>query len=175
MDGKDIDAAAAERDAAAEEIRSSAMGRQILRKIDFRIIPLLFVTYNFNFMDKTILSSASVFGLEDSTVGYVKQLFHQFQNTHRCTESFRIRLQLGLIGLLLWISLLGIPDIDLDPTTAGWQVRSDQHILLGRRCSRNSGMYQLRGPYHCALSPWSSRSNDIARILVHHLDVVYAQ
>ena len=68
MDNKNIDDAAVERDAAAQEIRSSAMGRKVLRKIDFRIIPLLFVTYNFNFMDKTILSSASVFGLEDSTV-----------------------------------------------------------------------------------------------------------
>jgi MFS family permease len=37
--------------------------RQILRRIDRRIMPLLFLTYMFNFMDKTILSSASVFGL----------------------------------------------------------------------------------------------------------------
>lgn len=46
----------------------SPFAKRVLRKIDFWIIPLLFVTYNFNFMDKTILSSASVFGLKDSTV-----------------------------------------------------------------------------------------------------------
>lgn len=44
------------------------MEKRVLRKIDRRIIPLLFVTYMLNFMDKTILSSASVFGLSDDTV-----------------------------------------------------------------------------------------------------------
>ncbi|KAF2801070.1 MFS general substrate transporter [Melanomma pulvis-pyrius CBS 109.77] len=38
--------------------------RRIVRKIDYSIIPILFMTYVFNFMDKTILSSASVFGLK---------------------------------------------------------------------------------------------------------------
>jgi hypothetical protein len=46
----------------------TAMARRVLRKVDLRLIPLLFVTYMFNFMDKTILSSASVFGLIDDTV-----------------------------------------------------------------------------------------------------------
>ncbi|KAK7414345.1 hypothetical protein QQX98_006787 [Neonectria punicea] len=41
--------------------------RRVLRKIDRTIIPLLFVTYMFNFMDKTILSSAAVFGLREDT------------------------------------------------------------------------------------------------------------
>lgn len=42
-----------------------AAARRILRKIDWHIMPLLFITYAFNFMDKTILSSAAVFGLKD--------------------------------------------------------------------------------------------------------------
>jgi hypothetical protein len=44
-----------------------AAARRVLRKIDYHIISLLFVTYNLNFMDKTILSSASVFGLREDT------------------------------------------------------------------------------------------------------------
>lgn len=44
------------------------VAKRVLRKIDKRLIPLLFVTYGLNFMDKTILSSASVFGLKDDTV-----------------------------------------------------------------------------------------------------------
>ncbi|KAM7204688.1 Major facilitator superfamily domain containing protein [Naviculisporaceae sp. PSN 640] len=40
---------------------------RVLRKIDTRLIPLLFMTYMLNFMDKTILSSASVFGLKEDT------------------------------------------------------------------------------------------------------------
>lgn len=42
--------------------------RRVLRKIDRAIIPLLFVTYMLNFMDKVILSSAAVFGLREDTV-----------------------------------------------------------------------------------------------------------
>ena len=55
--------------AAADE-EQIAMGKRVLRKIDRHLIPLLFVTYMFNFMDKTILSSASVFGLQEDTVCY---------------------------------------------------------------------------------------------------------
>ncbi|RSL52790.1 hypothetical protein CEP53_007981 [Fusarium sp. AF-6] len=39
--------------------------RRVLQKIDRAIIPLLFITYMLNFMDKIILSSAAVFGLRD--------------------------------------------------------------------------------------------------------------
>lgn len=45
----------------------AATARRLVRKIDMRLMPLLFVTYVFNFMDKTILSSASVFGLKQDT------------------------------------------------------------------------------------------------------------
>ncbi|KAH7018062.1 allantoate permease [Microdochium trichocladiopsis] len=43
----------------------------LVKAIDWHIMPLLFVTYLFNFMDKTILSSAAVFGLreDNSLVG----------------------------------------------------------------------------------------------------------
>ncbi|PSN67372.1 major facilitator superfamily transporter [Corynespora cassiicola Philippines] len=44
-----------------------ALAKRVLRKIDWRLIPLMFITYNLNFMDKTILSSASVFGLREDT------------------------------------------------------------------------------------------------------------
>ena len=47
------------------------MAKLVLRKIDWRLLPLMFITYNFNFMDKTILSSASVFGLREDTVSVV--------------------------------------------------------------------------------------------------------
>ncbi|KAI0418268.1 major facilitator superfamily domain-containing protein [Xylaria grammica] len=38
---------------------------RMVRRIDAHVLPLLFLTYMFNFMDKTILSSASVFGLRE--------------------------------------------------------------------------------------------------------------
>lgn len=54
--------------ATVEPAADNEMGKQVLRKIDRTIIPLLFVTYMFNFMDKSILSSAAVFGLPDDNV-----------------------------------------------------------------------------------------------------------
>jgi hypothetical protein len=53
---------------AALEHADHVVGRRVLRKIDVRLVPLMFATYMLNFMDKTILSSASVFGLSDDTV-----------------------------------------------------------------------------------------------------------
>ncbi|KAF1962405.1 MFS general substrate transporter [Byssothecium circinans] len=47
--------------------RSEIDERRIIRKIDYTIMPILFFTYLLNFMDKTILSSASVFGLKNDT------------------------------------------------------------------------------------------------------------
>lgn len=46
----------------------TAVPSRVLRKVDRRLIPLLFTTYMLSFMDKTILSSASVFGLIEDTV-----------------------------------------------------------------------------------------------------------
>ncbi|KAI1170044.1 MFS general substrate transporter [Nemania sp. FL0916] len=53
--------------AAAETAHAAVDGKKVLRRIDTHIIPLLFATYMFNFMDKAILSSASVFGLRRDT------------------------------------------------------------------------------------------------------------
>lgn len=48
--------------------RDAGLAKRVLRKIDRTIIPLLFVTYILNFMDKIILSSAAIFGLRDDNV-----------------------------------------------------------------------------------------------------------
>ncbi|KAH7309601.1 major facilitator superfamily domain-containing protein [Stachybotrys elegans] len=45
----------------------AALERLVVQKIDQRLLPLLFVTYMLNFMDKTILASAAVFGLIEDT------------------------------------------------------------------------------------------------------------
>ncbi|KAI0402297.1 MFS general substrate transporter [Xylaria palmicola] len=52
--------------AAAAEVDDEA-ARRIVRRIDLRIMPLLFLTSMLNFTDKAILSSAAVFGLRADT------------------------------------------------------------------------------------------------------------
>ncbi|GAW03305.1 allantoate permease protein [Lentinula edodes] len=47
----------------------AAITRRVLRKTDWRLMPIMFITYNFNFIDKIILSSAAVFGLRADTLG----------------------------------------------------------------------------------------------------------
>lgn len=59
-----------ESDVVADEVQdvspyTKALAKRVIRKIDLRILAIMFVTYNLNFMDKTILSSAAVFGLKD--------------------------------------------------------------------------------------------------------------
>ncbi|KAK8011028.1 major facilitator superfamily domain-containing protein [Apiospora arundinis] len=41
-------------------------GRQLYRKIDFRIIPLMFLCYFFQFLDKVVVNYANVMGLQKS-------------------------------------------------------------------------------------------------------------
>lgn len=54
--------------AVSDHDRDAVVAKRIVRKIDRVIMPLLFVTYMLNFMDKIILSSAAVFGLRDDNV-----------------------------------------------------------------------------------------------------------
>lgn len=62
------DAVTAQQESAPRSLEHEAdavLAKRVLRKIDWRLLPLMFITYNLNFMDKTILSSAAVFGLRD--------------------------------------------------------------------------------------------------------------
>ncbi|KAJ5939404.1 hypothetical protein N7466_002538 [Penicillium verhagenii] len=59
---------------AVEQAMDNSTAKRVLRKIDRRLVPLMFITYMLNFMDKTILSSAAVFGLKDDT-GLVGQQY----------------------------------------------------------------------------------------------------
>jgi hypothetical protein len=44
-----------------------AEAKRVLRKIDFRIIPILFVTYMLQYLDKNSINFSSVYGLQKGT------------------------------------------------------------------------------------------------------------
>ncbi|TGO11922.1 hypothetical protein BTUL_0098g00250 [Botrytis tulipae] len=46
---------------------NTAFAKRLIRKIDLRLMPLMFITFNFNYIDKSILSTAAVFGLVGDT------------------------------------------------------------------------------------------------------------
>lgn len=52
----------------SDDFFSSPLSRRFVRRIDIRSVPLLFITYNFTSMDKTIISIAATFGLKESVV-----------------------------------------------------------------------------------------------------------
>src|SRR3954453_563989 len=99
------------------EQATNALAKRVLRKIDRRLIPLLFTTYMFNFMDKVILSSAAVFGLRHDTVRSIAQ-------PHRTKLTFILgtsgpAVQLGIIGVLLWLPGMGVSNNTPDsPSTS---------------------------------------------------------
>jgi hypothetical protein len=73
---RDIKLSHANRDDADEALKVFAEGqvivltpedeRKLLRKIDYTLMPLLFVVYGLNYLDKTTLSYASIMGLKVS-------------------------------------------------------------------------------------------------------------
>ncbi|CAL3968246.1 unnamed protein product [Diplocarpon coronariae] len=66
---------------AQEEVRepspyTQALAKRVVRKIDVRILAIMFVTYNLNFMDKTILQYSWV-----SSIFYFGYLFFEYPTT----------------------------------------------------------------------------------------------
>jgi MFS family permease len=106
--------------------------RRILRRIDWHIIPLLFLTYMFNFMDKTILSSASVFGLRE--------------DNHLVDDDYSWVSSVFYFGYLLWtypttllIARLPVGKY-LAATTLFWGVV----VALTATCSSFGGLVTVR-------------------------------
>lgn len=64
--------------------------KRVLRKIDLRIVPILFVTYLMQYLDKNSLNFASVYGLKEGThlVGqdysWLGKLLYPFEVWNEC-------------------------------------------------------------------------------------------
>lgn len=116
--------------------------RLVLKKIDRTIIPLLFVTYMLNFMDKIILSSAAVFGLREDTVG-LPYINKSSQSNSRGTEPPRPTVQLGRQHLLRRVPDLDLPYDHPHCPPSHWQVSDHQHHVLGHRCRSHGHVLQL--------------------------------
>lgn len=149
-------------------------GERVLKKIDWRFLPLLFLTYSLNFMDKTLLSNASVFGLREDTV-YLPPPESPASLPNQLSASQRRRIQLGFKCLLFRLSLLGIPNVFSDPETPYWKICRDQHPVLGHRRRSDCGMHELWWSYHRPIPAGRSRGHDLASIRSHNLHVVYSR
>jgi hypothetical protein len=54
------------KDVATLEV-DEAEAKRVLRKIDFRVVPILFVTYLLQYLDKNSINFANTFGLQEGT------------------------------------------------------------------------------------------------------------
>ncbi|KHN97275.1 Major facilitator superfamily domain, general substrate transporter [Metarhizium album ARSEF 1941] len=131
--------------------------RRVLHKIDRVIIPLLFVTYALNFMDKVILSSAAVFGLRDDN--YFGYLVWEYPTTvliarlpigkYLTTNTVIWGVVVGLTaackkfgGLMAVRFLLGVTEATITPgfmfLTSTWYTRDEMPTRVGIWFAGNS-------------------------------------
>lgn len=110
----------------------TALARRVVRKIDWRLLPIMFITYNFNFIDKTILSSASVFGMT--------------ADTHLVGEQYSWVSSIFYFGYLIWAyptSLL-IPKLPVGKYVAGNTVIWGLVVALTAVSTNFGGLATLR-------------------------------
>ncbi|EFX04995.1 allantoate permease [Grosmannia clavigera kw1407] len=113
-------------------VMDEATAKQVVRRIDWVLIPLLFTTYMLSFMDKTILSSASVFGLRE--------------DNHLTTEQYSWVSSIFYFGYLGWQypNALLVPRLPvgryLAVVTLVWGVV----VSLTAACSSYGGLLAVR-------------------------------
>ena len=147
-------------------------GKRTLAKIDRVIIPLLFITYMFNFMDKVILSSAAVFGLREDTVSLSIQFWYIV--TDSVSASQRSTVQLGRKRLLPRLSPLDLPNHRSCRTTADWKIYYSKHDILGLGCCSYCRMSELWRSLDRALLTRYRGSDSNTRFHVSHLYMVHS-
>ncbi|KAL4810687.1 major facilitator superfamily domain-containing protein [Aspergillus unguis] len=105
---------------------------RVLRKVDRRLIPLLFTTYMLSFMDKTILSSASVFGLID--------------DTHLVGQQYSWVSSIFYLGYLLWQwpTTILIPRIRVAKYLAANTLVWGTVVALTAACTNYMGLLAVR-------------------------------
>lgn len=84
--------------------------RRVLRKIDLHILPLLMVTYMLQYLDKTSINFAEVYGLEPG-LNLQGQDYAWFVNLFEilCTCSPADDTAKAFFNILFWLSVLSIP------------------------------------------------------------------
>lgn len=148
------------------------IGKRTLAKIDRAIIPLLFITYMFNFMDKVILSSAAVFGLREDTVSLSVQFWCIF--TDSISASQRPTVQLGRKCLLPRLSPLDLPNHPSCCTAADRKIHHSKHDILGLgRCVYCRMSELWRSLDHAILARYRGSDNN-TRFHVSHLYMVHS-
>lgn len=124
---------------------TAELAKRVIRKIDLRILLLCFVTYNFNFMDKTVLSSAAVYGLTEDAVCLSLSLLLRFIPS-KCLltvtkASTWFAICMDLLILLCRFSRKLLADCLPYPASAYRNIFARCRCSLGCSCRGHSGLH----------------------------------
>ncbi|CZR63034.1 related to DAL5-allantoate and ureidosuccinate permease [Phialocephala subalpina] len=97
-----------------------AEAKRVLRKIDYRIIPILFVTYMLQYLDKNSLNFASVYGLQKGTHLHGQDYSWLGMSLH--LASLVIADEGIRFNLLFWIPVLSVSFWISASEVANWEV-----------------------------------------------------
>jgi len=159
---------------------SEAFTKRVIRKIDRRLLPILFITFILNFINKAALSSASVYGLSSDIVKlYILSLLTIWtlrrSGWPASLESLRRPLCLGIKHILFWVPVLGISYHDFDPDLSCWQVRWRNSCDLGSCRSSDRVMLVIWPVPCCSVFDWCFGGHDFPSCIIYHSNVVYSR
>ncbi|KAL5324874.1 hypothetical protein ACEPPN_005993 [Leptodophora sp. 'Broadleaf-Isolate-01'] len=141
--------------------------KRVLRKIDFRIIPILFITYMLQYLDKNSINFASVYGLKAGThlkgqdyswlgsIFYFGYLFAQFPAGY-----FLQRLRIGKVLSLTTIAW-GIILITTPACTSFAGIATNRFLLGALEASINPGFVLL-------MSMWYTSAEQPLRLEIYY-------
>ena len=133
--------------------------KAVLRKIDFRVLPVLIIIYLLQYLDKNGINYASAYGLEEGTglEGQVRDIVLHDSVAALLTLLRCAGLQLAFKHLLFWVSDCPI-SLWISPTTIPHsEGPRKRNTCLGYRPHHYSCLSQLRGHCQQSISPWISR------------------
>lgn len=125
----------------ADEELDPEEAKRVLRKIDLRIVPVLFTIYLLQYLDKNGINYASVYGLQKGT-GLVGQDYSWLSSIFYfgCKYSKPPRLQLGPPSDHSRRSDFAVSVRVSSSKTPNRQSPRMRHHHLGRHCHHNSGL-----------------------------------
>jgi hypothetical protein len=151
-----------------------AEAKSVLRKIDERILPILFMTYMLQYLDKNTINFASVYGLQKGT-GLVGNDYSWLGKSIIFNYNLQQLLTLACLRFyfLLWLPILPIPFWVLSSAAKDWEISFDRDHHLGNYPHHDTSMYQLRWYFSKPLPARRCRSHSQPRIRFNHVHVVH--
>lgn len=113
--------------------------KRVLRKVDYRIVPILVITYMLQYLDKNSINFASVYGLKDGT--HLKGQDYAWLGKFPLSSPHgALNLQNQRLNLLFRLPLLPIPLRLPPPTSSDREIPIHCYNMLGHNPHHHPGL-----------------------------------